>query len=264
MPAALALRTSRSGPLGLRRRGGVAIADADRVTVGLAALAFLTAGGVAVGEFARRLRRRLAREETLHHGHPAGAAESIQLAGRATQDTLKVALEGYTHASRQETVLVNLLSGFVFSFALARLSTVGMRSGWWPFRTVSIGGRHIHHFVPGILLAFGSGIAALITDDLGTESALAAPFGAGIGLTFDEAALLLDLRDVYWSREGLLSVQASLATSALLGGTILVLRMLRRGERLGEQQGLIPDAEGEISPPPPPLAVADAQSARTA
>jgi hypothetical protein len=54
--------------------------------------------------------------------------------------------------------------------------------------------------------------------------------GAGIGLTFDEAALLLDLRDVYWTREGLLSVQLSLGASAILSIAIITLRMLRRGE----------------------------------
>ena len=45
--------------------------------------------------------------------------------------------------------------------------------------------------------------------------------GVGMGLTFDEAALLLDLRDVYWTREGLLSVQVSLALTAILGIAIL-------------------------------------------
>ncbi len=64
--------------------------------------------------------------------------------------------------------------------------------------------------------------------------------GAGFGLTFDEAALLLDLRDVYWSREGLLSVQLSLGATAILSIAILTLRMLRRGERAPEQEGLIP------------------------
>jgi hypothetical protein len=29
------------------------------------------------------------------------------------------------------------------------------------------------------------------------------PFGVGMGLTLDESALLLELEDVYWSREGL-------------------------------------------------------------
>jgi hypothetical protein len=88
----------------------------------------------------------------------------------------------------------------------------------------------VHHFVPGILIAFGSGAVALVTDNRRVETALAVPFGAGIGLTFDEAALLLDLRDVYWTREGILSVQVSLGLAGMLGGTIIALRMLRRGE----------------------------------
>ena len=137
------------------------------------------------------------------------------------------------------------------AFALVRLSTAGIRSGWWPFGNVRLGGRHIHHFVPGILMAFGCGTGALVTNDRRIERVLAIPFGAGMGLTFDEAALLLDLRDVYWSREGLLSVQVSLGTSALLGATILGLRMLRRGEERGEQQGLIPTEAGEIATPLP-------------
>ena len=64
--------------------------------------------------------------------------------------------------------------------------------------------------------------------------------GAGIGLTFDEAALLLDFRDVYWTREGLLSIQLSFGATAILSIAILTLRMLRRGERQQEQAGLIP------------------------
>ena len=105
--------------------------------------------------------------------------------------------------------LFNLLSGFVLGFALMRLSTAGIRGGWWPFGNVRLGGRHIHHFVPGIVIAFGCGAVGLVTDNARLERALAAPFGAGIGLTFDEAALLLDFRDVYWTPEGVLSVQLS-------------------------------------------------------
>ena len=63
-----------------------------------------------------------------------------------------------------------------------------------------------------------------------------------MGLTFDEAALLLDLRDVYWTREGLLSVQLSLGATAILSIAILTQRMLRRGERQQEEEGLIPPA----------------------
>jgi hypothetical protein len=145
-------------------------------------------------------------------------------------------------------VLFNLLAGFLGSFALVRLSTWGIRDRWGPFRNVSVGGHHIHHFVPGILIAFGSGTAALLTDDDVLEQHLALPMGAGIGLTFDEAALLLDLRDVYWTREGLLSVQLSLGATAILSIAILTQRMLRRGERQQEEEGLIPPTAERLSP----------------
>ena len=201
-------------------------ARADRVTLGLAGLAVATAGTVIAGELVRMTQRRRRQEPD-----PDGV---IGTAGHA------VAVEGYEAAPRRETVLFNLLSGFVGSFALMRLSTYGQRGGWWPFRTVRLGGRHIHHFVPGILLAFGSGAAGLLGESERAETALALPFGAGLGLTFDEAALLLDLRDVYWTREGVLSVQVSLGLAAILGGTILALRMLSRGERRVEERGLIP------------------------
>jgi hypothetical protein len=211
----------------------------DRLTLGLAGVALATAGTVMVGEVARLARRRARRTES-----PAGvlgtAEQAIETAGRATQDTVAVLVEGYEATPRHETILFNLLSGFVLAFALVRLSTRGMRDGWWPFGDVRLGGRHIHHFVPGILVAFGSGAAGLLTSDARLEETLAVPFGAGIGLTFDEAALLLDLRDVYWTREGVLSVQLSLGLTATLGGTILALRMLRRGEERVEAAGRIP------------------------
>jgi hypothetical protein len=149
-------------------------------------------------------------------------------------------VEGYEATPRHETILFNLLTGFVLGFASMRLSTTGIRSGWWPAGNVRLGGRHIHHFVPGILTAFASGALGLLTDNPRLEQSLAIPFGAGIGLTFDEAALLLDLRDVYWTPEGVLSVQISLGIAATLGGTILALRMLRRGEERVEAAGRIP------------------------
>ena len=215
---------------------------ADRVTVGLAAVALGTAGSVMVGEIARLARRRSSDREP-GESVLETAEHAIETAGRASRDTVAVAIEGYEAAPRRETALFNLLTGFVLSFALMRLSTYGIRSGWWPFGNVRVGGRHVHHFVPGILLAFGCGAAGLVTDNERLETALALPFGAGIGLTFDEAALLLDLRDVYWTREGILSLQVSFGLAALLGGTIIALRMLRRGERRVEELGALPPLE---------------------
>ena len=194
-----------------------------------------TAGTVIAGQFSRMFARRASEAHD-----PEALLES---APAAAVDTVGVAVRGYEEAPRSETVLFNLLAGFLGAFAFVRISTWGIRENWGPFRNVSIRGRHIHHFVPGILIAFASGTAGLLTDDDRLEQQLALPMGVGIGLTFDEAALLLDLRDVYWTREGLLSVQLSLGATAILSIAILTLRMLRRGERRQEQEGLIPPAQ---------------------
>ena len=207
-----------------------------------------------VGEVVRFARRR-SRERDTPTGVVETAGQALGAAALATQDTLAVVREGYESTPRQETVMFNLLTGFVFSFALARVTTHGMRGGWWPLGPIRVQGRHIHHFVPGIAIAFTSGAAGLVTTNLRLEETLAVPLGAGIGLTFDEAALLLDLRDVYWTREGVLSVQLSLGIAAVLGGTILALRMLRRGERRVEELGEVWSDPREL--PQDPLTVPD-------
>ena len=101
-----------------------------------------------------------------------------------------------------------------------------------PFRDLVVGRRHIHHFVPGIVILMLSGGAAILTSDESLEPKLAVAFGAGMGLTLDESALLLELEDVYWSPEGLLGVQITLATAALIAALALALRFTRRGEEL--------------------------------
>jgi hypothetical protein len=231
------------------RRNGT---GGDRVTLALAGGAIATTGAVIGGHIVRMARRRVA--EAAHEESAAGgvietAEHALGAATQATADSLTVALEGYSASSRRETVLFNMLSGFTGSIALMRLSTWGIRSGWWPLGNVRVGGRHVHHFIPGILIAFLSGGAALVTTNDGLERALAIPFGAGVGMTFDEAALLLEFDDVYWTQEGLLSVQLSSGLAAILGATILGLRMLSRGEGEAEQAGLIPDETGEYKVP---------------
>ncbi len=220
---------------------------ADRLTLGLAGVAAATAGTVLLGELAKLARRRahqMPEAETVLDS----AEHALVSAGEATSDTFVVALEGYDATPRGETVLFNILTGFAGGFVLMRVSTAGIRSGWWPTSDIKVRGRHIHHFVPGILLAFLAGGAGLITQNDKLEQALAVPFGAGIGLTFDEAALLLDLRDVYWTREGIVSVQLSCGLAAILGGTIIFLRMLRRGEERVEERGDLPPAPEGMGP----------------
>jgi hypothetical protein len=207
---------------------------AEKVTVGLAALTVAALGSLVTGEALRLVRRR----------RESQAAETpsnlVDAAGYATRDTFAVARRGIRATPHHETVLFNILQGFLGGFAFARLATWGIRQSWWPTGNIQVSGRHIHHFIPGIVLSFASAIGALTSENEKVESTLAIPFGAGMGLTMDEAALLLDLRDVYWTRQGLLSVQVSLGVTATLAAAILMLRMLRRGERRGAEEGLIP------------------------
>jgi hypothetical protein len=164
---------------------------------------------------------------------PAEAEDIVSAAEEAVAETAAVAVTGYRDVSNRENALFNMLTSFVATFIVARVVTSVLRSrrSFGPFRNFILGRRHIHHYVPGIMLAFASGAAAIVTRTEWLEPYLAVPFGAGMGLTLDESALLLELEDVYWSEEGMLSVQIALTTTALLGALALGLRFLRRGEQ---------------------------------
>ncbi len=164
---------------------------------------------------------------------PHEAPNLLLAAEEAVAETAQVARAGYHQGSTRENAMFNLLSSFVVTFVSARAITYRLRHRprVGPFRSLRVGRRHIHHFVPGIVIAFGAGTGAIVTRDERLEPKLAVPFGVGMGLTLDESALLLELDDVYWTREGLLSVQITLAVTALLASLALALRFLRRGER---------------------------------
>ncbi len=207
-------------------------ARSERATVGLAAVALGGAGAVLAGQFGRMLRRR---------AHETADGEGlVEAAPAAALDTVGVAVGGYSDAPRSETVLFNLLAGFLGSFALVGSRPGGSATAGGRFATSGSAAATSTTSCPASCSRFASATAALLTDDEELEERLAVPMGVGMGLTFDEAALLLDLRDVYWTREGLLSVQLSLGATAILSIAILTRRMLRRGERRQEAEGLIP------------------------
>ena len=151
----------------------------------------------------------------------------------AVADVARVARAGYRDVPTRENSMFNLLASFATTFLVVRTVTYRLRtrSSVGPFRNLRVGQRHIHHYVPGIVIALASGAAAIVTRDDRLEPILAVPFGVGMGLTLDESALLLELEDVYWSREGLLSVQITLAVIAMFGALALALRFLWRGEQ---------------------------------
>jgi hypothetical protein len=206
----------------------------DHRTLVMGVIALGTVGGVAIAELGRLWRRRVVAED------PETAPEVLQHGARAALDTVEVGRRGYIEAATGETILFNLLSAFVISSSLIRLTAFGRRRGVRPFFDVIVGRTHIHHFIPGIAIAFGAGASALFARDDRVRETLAIPLGVGMGLTFDESALLLSLEDVYWSREGLVGIQLTLGMASLLAATVIALRILRRGERALEEQHELP------------------------
>ncbi len=197
----------------------------DRLTYALGATALGTVAAVVGTEVARVWRRGSA-------PLPADAPDVLLAAEEAARETVEVAVEGYRATPPRETALFNVLVSFVITFALARVSThaIRRRGRFGPFRDMKVGDRHIHHFVPGIVIAFAAGSAAIVTRHEAAEAWLAVPFGAGMALTLDEWALLMQLEDVYWTEEGVISLQVGAGTAALLGALTLARRLLLRGE----------------------------------
>jgi hypothetical protein len=117
-----------------------------------------------------------------------------------------------------------VLLAFLASFAFIRTSARLMRSPrvpWWP-GSVEAGGVHIHHLVWGISLLLIAGFAAFVSDLYAPWWQITAiAFGIGAGLTLDEFALWLYLRDVYWANEGRDSIDAVIV-AALLAGLVTV------------------------------------------
>ena len=215
----------------MRRRRQRALAP-GRGTLALGAAATAAVGAVLLAEL-RRVWRRGSASALREDDHPLLAAEE------AVAETARVAFEGYRVVSTRENTMFNLLTSFASTFILVRSVTYVLRThgSVGPLRNLRVGRIHIHHYVPGIVIAFAAGTAAILTRDERLEPLLAIPFGVGMGLTLDESALLLELEDVYWTREGLLSVQITLTVMAMLGALALALRFLRKGEQLV----LVPD-----------------------
>ena len=122
----------------------------------------------------------------------------------AASETAEVARVGYREVSTRENAMFNLLSSFVGAFVAARgialAAAVAAERRAVPQRDA----RAAPHppLRAGHRAGFVSGAAAIVTRDERLEPWLAIPFGAGMGLTLDESALLLELDDVYWSRGG--------------------------------------------------------------
>ena len=125
---------------------------------------------------------------------------------------------------RRERLFLSSL-GFDLGAISARTITHLIRRGVGPFHNLSANGRHLHHLVFGIAGLLGTGYLWLLIADTATEQrpihrSTAFLYGVGSALTLDEFALWLDLEDVYWTRQGKVSVEALMIFGGLLSAGV--------------------------------------------
>ena len=197
----------------------------DRRTQAMGAVALGGVVGAGAVELARVWRRGSA-------PLPTEADDLLEAASTATLETIAVVREGYRATSNRENAVFNLLVSFTATFGITRGTTALIRSGkgYGVFRDLVIADRRVHHFVPGIVLALAAGGTSISVRRKSVDRWLALPFGAGAALILDEAALLLELDDVYWTEKGVFSLQVSFGAISLLAAVALAVRLLRRGE----------------------------------
>ncbi|MEU7532254.1 hypothetical protein AB0A74_41420 [Saccharothrix sp. NPDC042600] len=136
-----------------------------------------------------------------------------------------------------QTRLLFFFLGLVVTFVLIRISVRMIRAKvrWWP-GNITPGGTHIHHVVPGTVFMLVGGVTGLAVPDEehGWRAAASALLGVGAALVLDEFALILHLRDVYWEKDGRLSVDAVFLAIGMTGLLLLGARPLGYDEFYGE------------------------------
>jgi hypothetical protein len=224
-----------------RRKGKrlEAAKQAGRAPTGRTRLLGVLAGGAVLTVFSAEVTRiwklgmlPVSREE-------AASDETVNPVRRSVM----VMREGYAVSRTRENALFNMLASFAVTFGITRGITWHIREhgGLGPVQNVVVGSRHIHHFIPGGVLAVAAGGMAIGMKGSDGDKYLALPFGIGVALVLDESALLLELEDVYWTEEGVLSVQIVFAAMSMLSALAYLIRMLR------QTQGQDAESDWEIA-----------------
>lgn len=124
---------------------------------------------------------------------------------------IAVSAIGEHYLGEQRAAMAAFTIGLLLTFLGVRINTRLIRAkvSWWFHDIESEGGLHVHHMVIGVVLMVAMGIALIAFTPTQLWLQLCAlVFGAGVALTLDEFALILRLQDVYWRKEGRLSVDA--------------------------------------------------------
>jgi hypothetical protein len=134
----------------------------------------------------------------------------------------------------QQSALISWLA-FTVTFITVRVITHKIRAGKGRLHNVSVGGVHLHHYMWGILTNSTVGGVALRGEDrLRRHPLVATAYGSGLALIVDEFALLLDLSDVYWAKQGRQSVDLAIGLISSTGTVLVGMPVIRRLRREGK------------------------------
>jgi hypothetical protein len=129
-----------------------------------------------------------------------------------------------------------LFASMLLAFGFIRFSVRMIRAQvkWWP-GNVTPGGMHIHHVVFGVVFMLVGGVFGFALPDRADvpQCIAASLFGIGSALVLDEFALVLHLRDVYWSEQGRTSIDAIFVAVAMIGLLLLGFHPLDIGTSQG-------------------------------
>lgn len=156
------------------------------------------------------------RARSQHKVRPEWADEGSSQAGEPDQPDEAIGSLG----ARQRTVLISW-TAFTVTFGLVRALTYAIKHDLIPLRDFHAGGVHLHHYLWGIqLLAASGGVAIYGSEQLRAHPAVVAGYAAGFALVIDEFALLVHLKDVYWTKKGRSSVLLGLGMIGVEGALL--------------------------------------------
>jgi hypothetical protein len=160
-------------------------------------------------------------------GRGVEANEDVPADRRLVSRIAVATVSGYQAAPPAQRALFGMSCSFAVTIAAARAVTYVQERNR-PLPAVRGLGRklrkapgsndvRVHHFLPGMALAFAAGAAAMVGGAGALEPWLSAPFGVGVALVSDELRLLVGRNNPYWGEQRFVFVQCGVATVAALG-----------------------------------------------
>ncbi|QMU69639.1 hypothetical protein [Streptacidiphilus sp. P02-A3a] len=147
-------------------------------------------------------------------GEPAPSAPAATGGGRGRRP------RRWREVSATRRGLVLAWWAFTVTFGGLRLLTWLIHIDAAGVGNVSAGGVHIHHYVWGILLLMIVGACGLVERTARWRTWMGLAYGVGLALVIDEAASLIDLKDVYWDRAGGTSIAIALLIIGVAGSAL--------------------------------------------